>query len=350
MARLHDPGARSFASDNHAGAHPELIAALAEANGGHQPAYGGDAYTARLREVVATHFGEQAEVYPVFNGTGANVVSLQAMLPRWGAVICAESAHVNTDENGACERVAGIKLLSVATPDGKLTPDLVDRHAWGFGDVHRAQPLVVTVTESSEVGTVYSPQELASLCTHAHSLQMRVHLDGARLANAAAALDVPLRALTTDAGIDVVSLGGTKNGMLFGEAIVVLDPQATTGIDYLRKSGMQLASKMRFVSAQLVALFEDDLWLTSARHANAMARRLHDAVTSLPGVRVTRTVEANAVFAVLPEGVADRLRERYRFYDWDHSTGELRWMCAFDTTEDDVDAFAGALEKALTGG
>ncbi len=350
MARLHDPGARSFASDNHAGAHPELIAALAEANGGHQPAYGGDAYTARLREVVAMHFGEQAEVYPVFNGTGANVVSLQAMLPRWGAAICADSAHVNTDENGACERVAGIKLLGVATPDGKLTPDLVDRHAWGFGDVHHAQPLVVTVTESSEVGTVYSVQELASLCSHAHSLQMRVHLDGARLANAAAALDVPLRALTTDAGVDVVSLGGTKNGMLFGEAIVVLDPQATTGIDYLRKSGMQLASKMRFVSAQLVALFEDDLWLTSARHANAMARRLHEAVASLPGVQVTRAVEANAVFAVLPEGVADRLRERYRFYDWDHGTGEVRWMCAFDTTDDDVDAFAGALEKALTRG
>ena len=349
MARLHDPSARSFASDNYAGAHPELVDAIADANGGHQPAYGADAYTARLREVVAGHFGSQAEVFPVFNGTGANVVSLQAMVPRWGAVICAETAHVNTDENGACERVAGIKLLPVATPDGKLTPELLDRQAWGHGDVHRAQPLAATITQSSELGTVYTVDELTTLTRHAHDLKMRVHLDGARLANAASSLDVPLRAITTDAGVDVVSFGGTKNGMLFGEAIVVLDPAAVSGIEFLRKGGMQLASKMRFVSAQLVALLEGDLWLRSARHANAMARRLRDGVAMLPGVVVTRPVEANAVFATLPAGVADRVREHVPFYDWDLNTGEVRWMCAFDTTDGDVDAFVDTIRAALDG-
>jgi threonine aldolase len=349
MARLHDPSARSFASDNYAGAHPELVDAIADANGGHQPAYGADAYTARLREVVAGHFGSQAEVFPVFNGTGANVVSLQAMVPRWGAVICAETAHVNTDENGACERVAGIKLLPVATPDGKLTPELLDRQAWGHGDVHRAQPLAATITQSSELGTVYTVDELTTLTRHAHDLKMRVHLDGARLANAASSLGVPLRAITTDAGVDVVSFGGTKNGMLFGEAIVVLDPAAVSGIEFLRKGGMQLASKMRFVSAQLVALLEGDLWLRSARHANAMARRLRDGVAMLPGVVVTRPVEANAVFATLPAGVADRVREHVPFYDWDLNTGEVRWMCAFDTTDGDVDAFVDTIRAALDG-
>jgi len=349
MARLHDPSVRGFASDNYAGAHPELVDAVADANGGHQPAYGSDAYTERLREIVATHFGEQAEVFPVFNGTGANVVSLQAMIPRWGAVICAESAHVNTDENGACERVAGIKLLPVVTPDGKLTPELLDQQSFGHGDVHRAQPLAATITQSSELGTVYTVDELTTLSAHAHERGMRVHLDGARLANAASSLDVPLRAITTDAGVDVVSFGGTKNGMLFGEAIVVLDPTATAGIEFLRKGGMQLASKMRFVSAQLVALLEGDLWLRSARHANAMARRLRDGVCALPGVVVTRPVEANAVFALLPDGVADRVREHVPFYDWDRRTGEVRWMCAFDTTDDDVDSFVDTIRTALDG-
>jgi threonine aldolase len=351
MARLHDPGARTFASDNCAGAHPDVLAALAEANGGHQPAYGEDVYTARLQEVVAAHFGHRARAYPVFNGTGANVLALQAMLPRWGAAVCAASAHVNTDENGAPERVGGVKLLAVPADDGKLTPELVDRTASDRGDVHRAQPLAVSVTQATEVGTVYTPAELRDLCDHAHDLGMRVHVDGARLANAAAFLDVPLRSITTDAGVDVVSFGGTKNGLLFGEAVVVLDPEACDGLDELRKMDMQLASKMRFVSAQLVTLLDGDLWLRSARHANTMAGRLRDAVVPLDGVVVTRPVEANAVFAVVAGGVAERLRERFPFYDWDPSTGEARWMCSFDTTAEDVDAFVDTLQGLLaTGG
>lgn len=338
---------RGFASDNYAGVHPEVLEALAAANVGHQVAYGEDDWTARLQEVVAAHLGRPAEVLPVFNGTGANVLSVQAMLPRWGAVICSDTAHLHTDENGAPERVGGIKLLTVPTPDGKLTPELVDREAWGWGDEHRAQPLVVSITQSTELGTVYTPEEVRALAEHAHARGMRLYMDGARLANAAAALDVPLRAITSDAGVDVLSFGGTKNGVMGAEAVVVLDPDAAQGLTYLRKMNMQLASKMRFISAQLLALLEGDLWLRSARHANTMATRLRDGVTGLPGVRVVRPVEANAVFAVLPAGVADRLRRRYRFYDWDQATGEVRWMCSFDTTPGDVDEFVGALTEVL---
>ncbi len=344
---LHDPDRRSFASDNFAGAHPEVLAALAEANGGHLTAYGADPYTARLGEVVKRHFGEPAEVFPVFNGTGANVVALQSMIPRWGAVVCAESAHVNTDENGAPERVAAIKLLPVATPDGKLTPELVALRARGFGDEHRAQPAAVSLTQPTELGTVYRPEEIGALAEQAHGLGMGVHVDGARLANAAAFLDLPLRAFTADVGVDVVSLGGTKNGLLSAEAVVVLRPSASDALLYLRKMNMQLASKMRFVSAQLLALFESDLWLRSARHANAMATRLSTSAARLPGVEVTQATEANAVFAVLPPGVAATVRRSFPFYDWEPVTGEVRWMCSFDTTPEDVDALVAAVAAAL---
>ncbi|MDL4774460.1 MULTISPECIES: threonine aldolase family protein [Thermomonosporaceae] len=346
-----DPAARArgFASDNQAGVHPEILAALTAANAGHQPAYGGDTSTARLREVVRGHFGERAEVFPVFNGTGANVVSLQAMSERWSAVVCPESAHINTDECGAAEKVAGLKLIPVPAPDGKLTPELIDRHARGFGNLQRAQPAVVSITQSTEVGTVYTAAEIAAVAACAHERGMLVHMDGARVANAAAALDLPLRAFTTDAGVDVLSFGGTKNGLLLGEAIVVLNPDAVRGLAYLRKAGMQLASKMRYVSAQLVALLEGDLWLRNARHSNAMARRLAGAAGRVPGVEIRRPVEANAVFAVLPADAAERLRKRFAFYTWDERTGEVRWVCSFDTTEDDVDAFAAAIAEELSG-
>jgi threonine aldolase len=344
---LHDPSVRGFASDNYAGVHPEILAALGEANGGHQVSYGDDVYTARLREVFRGHFGDRAQAYPVFNGTGANVVGLASMARRWSAVVCAETSHINVDECGAPEKVAGLKLLAVPTPDGKLTPELIDRQAWGWGDEHRAQPHLVSITQSTELGTLYTVEEITAICAHAHQLGMRVHLDGARIANAAAALDVPLRAFTTDAGVDVLSFGGTKNGLMAGEAVVVLDPEAATGLTYLRKSSMQLASKMRFVSAQFVALLEGDLWLRGARHSNAMATRLHEAVRGVPGVTVTRPVRANAVFAIIPKDVTERLRKRFRFYTWDEHTGEVRWMCSFDTTEADIDAFAAAIKEEL---
>lgn len=350
---LHDPELKQFASDNYAGAHPEILDAISAANGGHQIAYGEDVYTAHLTEVFERHFGEGTQVFPVFNGTGANVVGLQSMLPRWGAVVTASTAHINVDENGAPERVGGMKLLPVDTPDGKLTPELIDREAWGWGDEHRAQPLVVSITQSTEVGTVYTPEEVRAIADHAHERGMTVHMDGARLANAAAALDVPLRAFTRDAGVDVLSFGGTKNGLLYGEAVVVLNEAASDGLVYLRKMNMQLASKLRFVSAQLIALLEGDLWLRSASHANSMATRLRESLERLSadgeiaGLGFSQKTQSNAVFATLPAGVADSLRERFRFYDWDASTGEVRWMCSFDTTEADVDAFVDAIRGAL---
>ncbi|WP_424937657.1 MULTISPECIES: threonine aldolase family protein [Bacteria] len=354
MTALHDTALRGFASDNYSGIHPEVLAAIAEANDGHQIAYGEDVYTTRLQEVFRARLGDDVTAFPVFNGTGANVVGLQSMLPRWGAVIAASTAHINVDEGGAPERVGGLKLLTVPTPDGKLTPELVDREAWGWGDEHRAQPLVVSITQSTELGTLYSVEEIRALADHAHERGMRLHMDGARVSNAAAALDLPLRAFTRDAGVDVMSFGGTKNGAMLGEAVVVLDPEASSGLVYGRKFNMQLASKMRFVSAQLVALLEGDLWLRNARHANAMAKRLRASVEagladgSIRGVAFTQPTQSNGVFATLPEGVADRLRETFRFYDWDEAAREVRWMCSFDTTEADVDAFVAALSRLTT--
>ncbi|MDF1477625.1 low specificity L-threonine aldolase [Leifsonia sp. H3M29-4] len=347
MTQLHDPAWRGFASDNYAGAHPEVLAAIADANGGHQIAYGEDVYTARLQEVIRAHFGDRAEAFPVFNGTGANVTALTSMLPRWGAVVTSSNAHIHTDENAAPERVSGLKLLTVPTPDGRLTPELIDVEAWGWGDEHRAQPLAVSITQSTELGTVYSVEQIRAITDHAHARGMTVHMDGARIANAAAALGTGLREFTTDAGVDVLSFGGTKNGLLYGEAVVVLNPEASEGLVFLRKLSMQLASKMRFVSAQLIALLEGDLWLRSAGHANAMAARLRSALEGVPGVQFTQPSEANALFAILPPGVADRLRQRFRFYDWNPATGEVRWMTAFDTTEADVDAFAAAIRAEV---
>jgi threonine aldolase len=343
----HDATVRGFASDNYAGVHPEILAALALANGGHQVAYGEDQYTEHLQTVFKRHFGDQAEAYPVFNGTGANVVALQALLPRWGAVIAAESAHINVDECGAPEKIAGIKIHTVPTPDGKLTPALIDRQAWGWGDEHRAQPLAVSITQSTELGTLYTVDEVRAICEHAHQHGMLVHMDGSRLANAAASLGRSFREFTTDAGVDVLSFGGTKNGLLFGEVVVVLNPEKVRDIKYLRKMSMQLASKMRFVSVQFEALLTGDLWLRNAGHANAMAKRLEAAVREIPGITVVRPVEANAVFAVLPREVSERLQKQYRFYFWDEHTGEVRWMAAFDTTEADIDAFATAIAEEM---
>lgn len=355
-APLHDIALRTFASDNYAGLAPEVTEALARANGGHVTSYGDDPYTARLVEVLRGHLGERALTWPVLTGTGANVVALESLLPRWGGVICAASAHIATDEGGAPEHVGGLKLLPVPTPDGKLTPELVDREAWGWGFEHRAQPLVLSLTQSTELGTCYSPAEIAALAAHAHSLGMRVHLDGARLANAAAHLRASLASLTSEAGIDVVSLGGTKNGALAAEAVVVLDPDALAAPDavrYLRKATAQLGSKMRFVSAQLLALYDGDAWVRHAAHANEMAGLLRRSLEALieggeaPGLAFTQPTQANAVFAVLPPGVADRVRERFHFYDWDSARGEVRWMCSFDTTPTDVAEFVAAVAEAF---
>ncbi len=345
--RHHDPRVRGFASDNYAGAHPEVLAALALANVGHQVAYGEDDYTEHLQRIIRSHFGGRAEAFPVFNGTGANVVALQALTDRWGAVIAAETAHINVDEGGAPERMAGLKLLTVPTPDGKLTPELIDRQAYGWEDEHRAMPQVVSITQNTELGTLYTPDEIRAICEHAHAHGMKVHLDGARISNAAASLDVPMRTFTNAVGVDIMSFGGTKNGMLFGEAVIVLNPDAVRAMKHVRKMSMQLPSKMRFVSVQLEAMLARDLWLRNARHANAMAQRLADGVRQVHGVEILYPVQANAVFARLPHEVSERLQKRYRFYFWNEAAGDVRWMCSYDTTEDDVDGFVQALKEEM---
>jgi threonine aldolase len=338
---------RGLASDNFSGAHPDVLAALAAANDGHASAYGDDPHTARARELFREHFGAEAEAFPVFNGTAANVLSLAAIARPHQSVICAQGAHLDVDECGAPERIAGVKLVTVPTAHGKLAPaDLapLDRRR---GDQHAAQPRVVSISQATELGTVYTPGELSALAAAAHERDWLLHVDGARLANAAASLGVPLRALTTDAGVDVLSFGGTKNGLLLGDAVVFLRAGLAADFAFVRKQLAQLASKMRFISAQFEALLEGDLWLRNASHANAMARRLADAIARSDEAVVAHPVEANAVFVSLPAPTIERLRGELPgeppFHVWDEDAGTIRLMCSWDTAESDVDRFAAAL-------
>jgi len=340
---------RSFASDNHAGVPEQVLATIAAANVDHAPAYGEDPWTARAERCFRDQLGEQAEAFLVFNGTAANVLALRATCRPWEGVICAASAHINVDECGAPERIGGVKLLAAPAPDGKLTPDQIDRMISGVGDEHSVQMRLLSVSQSTELGTCYSPAELSALSDRAHERGLYVHLDGARLGNAAASLGVPLRAITTDAGVDVVSFGGTKLGLLAAEAVVFLRPELAADFRYLRKQSLSLASKGRFLAAQFVALFEDDLWLSLASHANAMAGRLAAGLVSVERVRITQAVQANAVFAMLPAAAIEQLQERWPFYVWDEHTGEVRWMCSWDTTPAEVDALVEAIAAAVGG-
>lgn len=337
---------RGFGSDNHAGVLPEALAAIAAANEGHAPSYGHDELTARVEARFREELGEQARAFLVFNGSGANVLSMRALLRPWEGVVCAETAHLNVDEGGAPE-AWGIKLLTVPAPDGKLTPELVSQRIVRIGDEHAVQPRIVTISQSTELGTLYALDEVRALADHAHAHGLALHVDGARITNAAAALGVSLREATTDLGVDLLSFGGTKAGLLAGEAVVVLSEDAAAALPYLRKQTLQLASKMRFIAAQFEALLEGERWRSAAGHANAMAGRLADAVRGIEGVTLTQEPQANAVFAILPPGVAEKLRERWFFYDWDELRGEVRWMCSWDTTEADVDAFGADIAAAV---
>ena len=337
-----DPTRRGFGSDNHAGVHPAVLAAIADANRGHVPAYGDDPSTQRAQEVLRRHLGDEAQIAFTFNGTGANVVALATLCRPWDSVICPVSAHINSDECGAPEHIANIKLVPVETPDGKLTPELVQPHLTGFGFEHHAQPRVISVSNVSELGTVYSVAELRALSGLAHAHGMYLHVDGARICNAAVGLDVALRALTVDAGVDALSLGGTKNGMLAGEAVVLFGEAQSDDLQYVRKQSGQLSSKMRFVAAQFLAMFEGDLWRECASHANSMARRLAEGATQA-GIEISQPVQANEVFAVLPREITPALLERFRFYVWDKSANEVRWVTSWDTAEEDVDELVAAL-------
>jgi len=338
-----------FASDNYAGVHPAVLAAIAAANGGFAPAYGDDDWTLALQARMREVFGD-VEAFPVFNGTGGNVTALAAVMQPFEAVICADTAHINVDECGALERFAGCKLVDLPTADGKLTPELVHGALVGVGDQHHVQPRVVSITQATELGTVYTPAETVALAEVAHAAGLLLHVDGARLVNAAVGLGTGLRQITTDCGVDALTFGGTKNGLLGGEAVVFFRRDLAARYLFVRKQGMQLASKMRFVSAQLLRLLEGELWRETAGHANAMAQRLAAAAAGAPGVRVAYPVQANAVFVALPAAVTERLREAYRFYTWDEQAGVVRWMCSWQTTLEDVDRLAAALRQAAAAG
>ena len=337
---------RGFASDNCSGVHPEVLRAIQDANVGHIRSYGDDHWTDQAVSIFKEHFGDGIEVFFVWNGTGANVVGLSTALRPFEAVICAETSHINTDECGAPERFTGCKLIDIPRRDGKLRPRDIEANVGGLGDMHHVQPRIVSITQSNELGLVYSLEETRALAKTAHRHGLYLHVDGARISNAAASLNRNLRELTRDCGVDVLSFGGTKNGMMYGEAIVIFNPELHGRARFLRKQSMQLASKMRFIAAQFTAMLSDDLWLRNARHANAMASLLGHLVSEVPGARLARNVEANGVFAILDREVIDALLEKYFFYVWDESTNEVRWITSFDTAEDDVRALVESIISA----
>jgi threonine aldolase len=341
--------ARSFASDNNAGVHPQVLQAVGGANRGHAVGYGDDPYTASVVQKFKQRFGSDIEVFFVFNGTAANCLSLKALTNSYHAVICAEAAHIYTDECGAPEKFTGCKLLPIPVTGGKLTVDAVRQAYHGIDDPHHVQPRVISITQATEVGTVYKAEEIKALARFAHERGMFLHMDGARVANAAASLGQTLRQATRDLGVDVLSFGGTKNGALGAEAVIFFDPKLGHDFLYLRKQGMQLASKMRFISAQFDALFTDDLWLKSAQHANRMARLLHKKLSEIPQVKIVYKVEANGVFAKIPRPAIAKLQKRYFFYVWNEEQSVVRWMCSFDTTEQDVKDFARFVAETLKG-
>lgn len=348
---------RGFGSDNHSGASPEVLKAIAEANVDHALAYGDDEYCARVGELFKQTFGEQASAYLVFNGTGANVLNIDAMCRSHNAVVCAETAHINVDECGAPQRIVGCRLLTVPTPDGKLTPELVKTQLHGFGFEHHSQPRAISISQPTELGTLYTIDELKALADLAHSYGMYLHVDGARLANAAVALGCTFRQMTTDCGVDCLSFGGTKNGLLMGESAVILNPKLDAELKYRRKQMAQLCSKMRFMAVQFEAYLNGErrmengelapLWRRNAEHSNRMAQLLYRELQDVPQVKVMYPVQVNSVFAQLPREVWTALQQEYFFYDWDEAENVVRWMCSFDTTEEDIHNFVAALRKLV---
>ena len=338
---------RSFASDNNAGVHPEIIEALKTANEGHVVAYGDDPFTERAIKVFQKHFGKDIAVFFVFGGTGANVLGLKAITNSYEAVVCAETAHINVDECGAPEKFTGCKLLSVRTPDGKLRVEQIKPFLHGVGFEHHVQPRVISVSQATEMGTVYSKNELNTLARFAHDHNLLLHVDGARIANAAVSLNAKLKEITADAGVDVLSFGGAKNGMMYGEAVVFFDKKLASDFKYIRKQGMHLPSKMRFISAQFETLLAGDLWRRSAAHANRMARVLASELEKIPQIKITQPVEANGVFAEIPAKYVPALQKKYFFYVWNEETSECRFMASFDTTEDDIRDFVALVRKTV---
>jgi len=340
-------GKKSFASDNYAGIHPEILQAIIDANQGHDKAYGGDILTQKAIDLFKKHFGSQIDVYFVLTGTAANVLGLSALLKPYQGIICAETAHINTDEAGAPEKYTGSKLLTVKTTNGKITIEDIKNQLFAVGNQHKVQPKVVSITQGTELGTLYTQDEIKKITNFAHSHNMFVHMDGARLCNAAAALNLPLAAVTTDVNIDLLSFGGTKDGMMLGEAVIFFNKNLSEDFKFIRKQGMQLISKMRFISAQFIALLSNDLWKTNAQHANAMAQLLAEKLKEIPEITISRTVQANAVFAYVDPALVSILQEKYFFYIWDEITSEVRWMTSFDTTQRDILEFVDFIKQTI---
>jgi len=338
---------RSFASDNNTGVHPEIFKALDKANEGHTIAYGDDPFTHEAELQFKKLFGKDTEVFFVFTGTAANVLSLSQIANPFHAIICAETAHINIDECGAPERFTGSKLIDIPTRNGKLSPQLIVPFLQSFGFEHHVQPKIISISQASELGTVYGSEEIKALAELAHSNNMFLHIDGARIANAAVSLNLPIVEFTKKCGVDVLTLGGTKNGMMFGEAIVFLNKSLAENFKYIRKQGMQLYSKMRFIAAQFIAYLKDDLWLSLASHANYMAQKLEKGLSEIEQIKITQPVEANGIFAIIPKNIISNLQKDYFFYVWNENTSEVRWMCSWDTTEDDIKGFIKVIKNKL---
>jgi threonine aldolase len=338
---------RGFASDNNAGAHPDILRAIDEANDGHVTGYGSDIYTEKARQLLCEQLGGSAEVWFVFTGTAANVLGLSGVTRSWHSVIVASTAHIEEDECGAPEKFIGCKVLTCETNDAKITVDMIARHIHGIDFEHHSQPKVVSITQATEMGTVYTVQEIRAISEYAHSHGMLLHMDGARIANAAVSLGLPVKEITTRAGVDILSFGGTKNGMMYGEAVCFLKPGLASDFKYIRKQSMQLASKMRFISAQYIAYLSNDLWKRCASHANEMAQLLANRLRLVDGISISQEVQANGVFAIIPSDVAERVRKQTFFYPWDDDISEYRLMCSWDTTEEDIDDLISLFRKEL---
>lgn len=338
---------RGFGSDNNAGIHPDIIKEVISVNTGHVTGYGSDIYTEQALGIFKEQLGSLTETYFVFTGTAANVLALTSITRSWNSIITASTAHLEQDECGAPEKFTGSKVLTVETSDGKINTELIAKHMHGLDFEHHSQPKVISITQSTEMGTVYTVSEIKKIADYAHAGGMLLHMDGARIANAAVSLDLPFKAFTTDAGVDVLSFGGTKNGMMFGEAICFLKPGLSGEFKYIRKQGMQLASKMRFISAQYIAYFRNDLWKKCASHSNAMAGILADKLQQISEVKITQPVQSNGLFVIMPSDVAEKLRNHYFFYPWNENTSEYRLMASWDTTEEDIENFVRLLKTEL---
>ncbi len=339
---------KGFASDNCSGVHSKILEAIQKSNIGHTLGYGNDPYTLKAIEIFKKHFGENSDIYFVYNGTGANVLVLKALSDSFNSIICTESSHINLDECCAPEKFTGCKLIAIATDDGKLNVESIKPHIFGFGNPHHAQPKIISITQPTEIGTLYSPQEIKELANYAHANNMFLHLDGARISNAAASLNKSFKEFTFDLGVDAISFGGTKNGLLCGEAVIFADKKISRNFLFIRKQGMQLASKMRFIAAQFEEFLSANLWLDNAKHANKMAKLLADEVQKNTNIKITQKVQANAVFAIVPKRYISKLQESYPFYIWNEKISEVRWMCSFDTTEDDIHGFVKLLKQTIS--